>query len=107
LHVLAIDVDIKPEVEKLLEGITVDDFKKLIDLYDRHGHYLYFEDNKANMTFFPASGELVSHYLRTVISEALKTPQKADWQNYSNLSELNLAKEKFYNQLLVLLYGDK
>lgn len=107
LHVLPIDVDIKPVVEKLLERINVNNFEELVDLYNRHGHYLYFEDNKSHMAFFPASGELPSHYLRTVISVAQNTLEKADWQNYSNLSELNNAKHKYYNQLLILLYGER
>lgn len=48
--------------------------------------------NKANMIFFPASGEMVSHYLRTVISDALKTPQKVELLAYL-LEKLNIIPE--------------
>lgn len=74
--------------------LTVDEYKALPALYEEYGTYLYFENHKGEMFYFPVKDDLEPHYFRTIISNALGTPERADYKTYNNLYEINTFIEK-------------
>jgi diadenosine tetraphosphate (Ap4A) HIT family hydrolase len=92
LHALPLKIDVSEIIESKFDVIKPAAFSEIPQLYEEFGHYLYFENSQGDMYYFPVNGELESHFLRTVISEALGKPEKADWEKFHDLSALNRCK---------------
>lgn len=92
LHILPYRGSIAECLANRFPQIELDDYRKLPSLFDRHGHYLYFEESSGRKLFYPVAEDLESHYLRTLISNASNHPERADWENYQNFTLLQNAK---------------
>ena len=57
--------------------------EKVCELFGKWGDYLYCENNQKEAFYYPVlQSEIPPHFLRTLICEALLTPEKADWQKH-------------------------
>ena len=100
LHILPADIDISKTINQKHEQKNMKLYSQIIDMYNKFGNYLFFENTKGDKYFYPASDDsLPTHYLATVVSDYLNTPERANWQNYSNLVEMNITKQKLFSKL--------
>lgn len=81
MHALPLSIDISSEVSKSFRPILLENEKEIPELYQQYDQYLYFENSKGQKFFFPVNKPLPSHYLRTVIANAIGKPERADWEN--------------------------
>jgi len=85
LHCLPADVSIQGALKERFDEIQMDSYSDISSLFMEQGNYLYFEDTDRNKLFYPAEDDRVdSHLLRSLICEALYTPELADWEDFSD-----------------------
>lgn len=92
MHALPLDEDIPAEVSKMFKPIMLGDENDIPIQYERYDQYLYFENTDGEKFFFPANKPLPSHYLRTVIANAIGKPERSDWESYGDKESLNKFK---------------
>ena len=63
-------------------------------LYEEYDQYLYFENTRGVKYFFPVTGPIPSHYLRTLIANAIGQPERADWEKYFSRDAINNFKKE-------------
>lgn len=93
LHALPLRADIASKIENHFEEITLDSLSLLHEYYEQYDQYLLYE-NENGIRFYPVQGEIPSHFLRTVISEEIGKPERADWQKVADLTLINNLKQK-------------
>ena len=101
LHALPFKEDISKEVSEISDPIIIKDESEISVLYEEYDQYLYFENKDGTKYFFPVSGELPSHYLRTVIANTVGRPQRANWEQEFDKDTINQFKMK-----LTALYNE-
>lgn len=101
LHALPIDSKIHETISQRFRRLSVNGYSQLPQFYEEYGTYLYFEDSEGEMHYFPVKDDLEPHYFRTIISDALGTPERADYKTYTNRDEINAFIKK------VKTYGGK
>jgi hypothetical protein len=90
MHALPLAQDISGTItHDISKPIILKDEYELPKLYEEYDQYLYFEDTKGVKYFFPVTGDIPSHYLRTVIATSIEKPERADWECYFNRSAIN------------------
>jgi diadenosine tetraphosphate (Ap4A) HIT family hydrolase len=94
LHALPIESKVHKTIAQRFRKLKVEDYSQLPQFYEEYGTYLYFEDAEGAMHYFPIKDDLEPHYFRTVISNSLGTPERADYKTYTNLDEINSFIEK-------------
>lgn len=94
LHALPITATVNETIAERFRPLVVEDYKQLPSLYEEYGTYLYFENFKGEMYYFPVKDDLEPHYFRTIISDAIGTPDRADYKTYTNLADINAFIEK-------------
>lgn len=96
LHIVPAIADISNLLKNEFQKKDVKSYDELNTMYARYGSYLYFENNKNEMSFYPASDEIVApHLLRTLICKKLRTPKRSDWEHYRNKKEILNAHKKY------------
>ena len=103
LHILPEKLSMQEDLANRFEEHKLKNYSDIVNLYDRLGHYLYFENVNGDMYYYPADDSIESHLLRTIISNKLETPEKADWQHYHNCKELNEAKKLYIEELMKIV----
>lgn len=99
MHALPLSEDVSPQVTSLVKPIMIQSEREIPELYEQYDQYLYLENTLGQKFFYPVNQPIPSHYLRTVIAEAINHPERADWENYFDKDAINrfkqlLAKEK-------------
>lgn len=94
IHALPLGVDISDEIATMFKPIIIENEHEIPVLYERYDQYLYFENTDGKKFFYPANKPLPSHYLRTVIANAIGKPERSDWENYGDKEALNEFKQK-------------
>lgn len=94
MHALPLQDDISAEVTILVKPIVIASEEEIPALYERYDQYLYFENTSGKKFFFPVRKPIPSHYLRTVIAESIGHPERADWENYYDVTSINNFKRK-------------
>ena len=90
LHALPFVGNVNEDLNLQFRGKSVQDFFKVKAYFEGYGEYLYFEDCNGNAQFYPANGKMVPpHHLRTLISQYLGKPHRADWSTYAQHKERN------------------
>lgn len=85
LHCLPINISIADLLEEKFRSISLESYADLQYYFFCHGNYLFFEDPNQNLFFYPTSDQHVApHLLRTLISNKIGFPNKADWEKYKN-----------------------
>ncbi|MFJ5882311.1 hypothetical protein [Kitasatospora cineracea] len=84
LHFVPADLDVTGELRSRFKHVPVDDYRDMPRLYESYGDYLYFETSDGVMTYFPVDTEIERHLMRTLISAAIGSPERADWRVYRN-----------------------
>lgn len=92
MHALPLNEDISTEVSEMFKPIILQDENDIPVLYERYDQYLYFENTAGDKFFYPANKPLPSHYLRTVIANAIGKPERSDWESYGDKESLNKFK---------------
>ena len=83
LHCLPADIPLPSRLTEDYDEITPSSYSELQRLFQEEGHYLYFEDAKGQMSFFPAEDDKVeSHLLRTLVCQALRVEKRSEWEKY-------------------------
>lgn len=94
MHALPLAEDISTDVSKMFKPIMLIDENEIPVLYERYDQYLYFENTSGEKFFYPANKPLPSHYLRTVIANAIGKPERSDWESYGDKESLNNFKTR-------------
>ena len=85
-HLLPADISLQAVMEKRFKGIRVQDSEEICDLFDRYDEYLLVDEPSSGPLFYIASSDDVEpHLLRTLVSQQLLCPDRADWENYTSL----------------------
>ncbi|MBX9786973.1 MAG: hypothetical protein K2Y08_06515 [Alphaproteobacteria bacterium] len=88
LHALPFTGDVHRDLETKFRGKPLEGFSMIKTYFEGYGEYLYFENCEGVSKFYPSSGKVVpSHHLRTLISQCLGHPHRADWETYSQHKE--------------------
>lgn len=83
LHCLPGDYDLRNALGERFLGLELPEYEKIGDLYDLYGDYLYIHSPNAPATYFVVADKKVeAHLFRTLISEAIRRPERADWSTY-------------------------
>jgi len=84
LHCLPVELCIKDAVCNKFQVLKMENYRQISPLFFEHGNYLYFENARGEMFFFPAEDNKVeSHLLRTLICNTIGIPNRSDWQTYN------------------------
>lgn len=94
LHALPLKEDISKEISEISSPISLKDESEISQLYEEYDQYLYFENKEGTKYFFPVNDTLPSHYLRTVIANAIGRPQRANWEQEFDKDTINQFKTK-------------
>lgn len=94
LHAVPVTGNVSHVLRQQLRETDVASYRNMPDLYDRFGVYLYYEDPDGQKYFYPASTEIPRHFLRSVVSEHIGHPDRANWREYTNLAFVNSARER-------------
>lgn len=85
LHALPADVDIAPQLAQKFSHVQLRSFNDVYEQYYSNGNYLYFENNKGEIYFYPTSEYNVeSHHLRTLICQELDILERSNWEEYKD-----------------------
>lgn len=57
------------------------------NLYETMGEYLYFENASGQICLYPVEKKIPSHFIRTLLCNALSVPERASWNRRKDLSE--------------------
>jgi diadenosine tetraphosphate (Ap4A) HIT family hydrolase len=95
LHALPIDVSIETPLAARFRRFDPKTYDSMPDLFERMGDYLYFEDHAGRMSYFPASVEIESHLLRTLIANAIGQPERANWESMRDPALVASAYRRF------------
>lgn len=99
MHALPLSQDISSDIATMLKPVVLGGGEREIPvLYERYDQYLYFENLDGKQFFFPANKPLPSHYLRTVIANAIGRPERSDWETYGDKEALNNFKRLLAKQ---------
>ncbi len=93
LHALPLKEDISSNIQNHFEEITLSSIHSLPQLYEQYDQYLLYE-NENGIKFYPVLGEIPSHFLRTVISKKIGKPERANWEEVTDLALINNLKQK-------------
>lgn len=94
MHALPLTNDISSRVASDISNpIIIKDEYAIPKLYEEYDQYLYFENIQGVKYFFPVTGDIPSHYLRTVIATSIGKPERADWENYFSMHSINNFKK--------------
>jgi diadenosine tetraphosphate (Ap4A) HIT family hydrolase len=94
LHALPIDISIESVLASRFRPVLVDGYRAIAQAFETHGDYLYFEDAHGKISFFPATGEIESHALRTMIANAVGDPAKSNWEGMRNPEMVDACRRK-------------
>ncbi|MEU2251483.1 hypothetical protein [Streptomyces sp. NPDC019224] len=84
LHFVPADLDVTVDLHRRFKHVPVATYREIPRLYEDFGDYLFFETVSGEMSYFPVDTEIERHLMRTLISRAAKTPERADWRAYRN-----------------------
>lgn len=94
MHALPFTNDISGQIASdISEPIIIKDEYEIPKLYEEYDQYLYFEDTQGIKYFFPVTGDIPSHYLRTMIATSIEKPERADWEHYFSRDAINNFKK--------------
>ena len=80
LHFLPLDVDIRADLEPRFSATPFASLDETPRLYETLGEYLFVELSNGEKFFYPASGRVESHLLRTLVCEAADRSHRSDWE---------------------------
>jgi diadenosine tetraphosphate (Ap4A) HIT family hydrolase len=102
LHCLPINASIHNLLLANFDGIVMNHYDEISNLFLKHGNYLYTETSSSEMYFFPLEGkEIAPHLLRTLICKELQVEHRSNWEIY-NESDLF---EKSHNLIITSLFN--
>jgi diadenosine tetraphosphate (Ap4A) HIT family hydrolase len=88
LHAVPVEVDISGPLAQRFDRIDATGVDQLPELYEQYGDYLYVESGDGKGSYFVVDRPIERHLLRTMISEAIGEPQRADWKSYATAAPL-------------------
>lgn len=80
LHILPLNADIRFDLEPRFVPHPMTALVQVPRLFETLGEYLFFEQACGNKLFYPASGKVESHLLRTLVCKAINRNERADWE---------------------------
>lgn len=85
LHLLPFELDVSEQITAFLPESIPASYPEIPRLFHSKGNYVYYENSRNEGFFYSAEGHKIpSHLLRTLISNLNQTPERADWENYTN-----------------------
>jgi len=93
LHALPLVEDISRDIATTHKDIELSSFSDVPKFFEQYDQYLLFEQGDI-VHFYPVLTEIPSHFLRTVISEKIGQPERADWATAHDRDMVNSMKEK-------------
>lgn len=99
LHALPLEMDISNEITNVsnFKKILLKKTEDILTYYEKYDHYLLYE-HKDRLYFYPVTNKIPSHFLRTIIANNIKHPERADWEDCTNLKMINNLKQKMKSQ---------
>lgn len=84
-HLLPAELSLSSVMEARFKGITLGDLNDICRLFNKYDEYLLVEEPGIGARFYIAqSYDVEPHLLRTLVSEALNFPERANWETYSS-----------------------
>lgn len=83
LHALPGKKTIRPRLLERFDEIPFHNYADIIQLHERYGEYLYYENSSRDAYFYPVAEEIEPHLLRTYLADVHKVPHRADWSSYA------------------------
>ena len=93
MHVLPLTIDISSDIKNGFKEIIFKDVREIPRYYEQYDQYLLYE-NKDGIHFYPVLDKIPSHFLRTIIAEKIKKPERSNWEQSTNLEMINTLKQK-------------
>jgi diadenosine tetraphosphate (Ap4A) HIT family hydrolase len=81
LHFLPLDADIRTLLQPRFSSHKMSALSEVRRLFETLGEYLFFENYDGQKLFYPASSQVESHLLRTLICKTIGSPERADWES--------------------------
>jgi len=80
LHCLPMgEADIKPTIDKRLQGRRIDSLTELVDQYERDQAYIYYRSQAGESWVYDVTVDLPCQFLRRVCADALGIETEWDW----------------------------
>lgn len=88
LHALPFSIDLHSQLEREFISKSINEFSKIKPYFEGYGEYLFFENNNGKASFYPIKNQKIPpHYLRTLISNTINKPHRANWETYAKHNE--------------------
>lgn len=85
LHCVVTTFSIHEDIKNHFQWFQLPHYKNLPEFFYNYGRYLFFEDTKSNMFFYPAlNQEVPAHFLRSLICEKLGNLDQVSWEKYND-----------------------
>ena len=94
LHALPVTCSIVEPLAVRYRRMPLTNYGAITDTFERFGDYLYFEDTRGAMSFFPATSTVESHLLRTLIASAIGAPDRANWEEMRDPAMVDTARTR-------------
>jgi diadenosine tetraphosphate (Ap4A) HIT family hydrolase len=88
LHCMPGDVDVFDRLANRFQHLELTAYGEITDTYEQYGDYLYLESDDGRMSYFVVDTPIERHLMRTLISERLGHPERADWRSYGDVELL-------------------
>lgn len=87
MHCLPASICIHSKIARHFQSLPMESITDLFSYYPKYGSYLFFENADGVMQYTPVDeGNVPSHFLRTLICEALHVKELANWEAYTDLN---------------------
>lgn len=83
LHVLPFTCSIKSALQGRFEEIDLQEYRKLINSYEKYGEYLFYEEDGKGF-FYIVDEDIEPHLLRTLYARLHHIEERANWLSYTS-----------------------
>lgn len=99
LHILPAAVNALPALDRRFRGLPWKRVSDIPELFALHGDYLLVKNSSFAGRYYPATGTIESHFLRTLVARDLGAPERADWESWSDPAAVARARIKLQDCL--------
>ncbi len=102
IHALPSPVDVHATLAARYPTVKIGGIDSIPDLFSRKGNYIFSENASGEALYCGVENlEVPSHLMRTLISQAMGEPSRANWESYVDINLFSNA-QNFANELSVL-----
>ncbi|MGH8932663.1 MAG: hypothetical protein ACRDZO_19070 [Egibacteraceae bacterium] len=84
LHCIPGDVDVSDRLASRFDYVALAGYDEITDTYEQYGDYLYLETDDDRLLYFVVNQPIERHLMRTLISERIGHPERANWRDHGD-----------------------